>query len=174
VVYSCNQLPEETSAGVSEEGAAVGSRVRHDQAECPVARTVDVIGDRWSLLIVRDVFDGIHRFSDLQRNLGLARNILASRLRDLVEHGILETVPAADGSSYHGYALTERGRGLFTVIVALRQWGETHLFDDGEPRSVLLDAKRGLPLCPLRATDAKGRPIAPDDTYVQKVDHEPA
>jgi DNA-binding HxlR family transcriptional regulator len=148
-------------------------RVRHDHAECPVARAVDVIGDRWSLLIVRDVFDGIHRFSDLQRNLGLARNILSSRLRDLVAHGVLETVPAGDGSPYHEYVLSRRGRELFTVIVALRQWGENHLFADGEVHSVLLDSKRELPLRPLAATDAKGRTVGPADTFVRKVPQRP-
>ena len=69
-------------------------RVSHEGAECPVARAVDVVGDRWSLLLVRDAFDGITRFSDFQRSLGLARNILASRLKDLVGAGILEVVPA--------------------------------------------------------------------------------
>ena len=68
-------------------------RVSHEGAECPVARAVDVVGDRWSLLLVRDAFDGITRFSDFQRSLGLARNILASRLKDLVGAGILEVSP---------------------------------------------------------------------------------
>src|SRR5687767_10495452 len=99
-------------------------RLTHEGAECPVARAVDVIGDRWSLLIVRDAFDGISRFSEFQRNLGLAKNILSSRLRELVAHEILEVLPAADGSAYHEYALTQKGRDLFTILVSLRQWGE--------------------------------------------------
>ncbi|HZZ50861.1 MAG TPA: helix-turn-helix domain-containing protein [Pseudonocardia sp.] len=142
--------------------------VSHRQAECPVARTVDVIGDRWSLLIVRDVFDGIGRFRELQRNLGLAKNILATRLRELVAQGILETVPAGDGSAYQAYSLTRKGRDLFSVIVALRQWGETYLFDEGEPHSVLLDRESRLPL-KLRITDASDRPISSDDAFVRKV-----
>src|SRR5688500_16509323 len=91
-------------------------------APCPVARAVDVVGDRWSLLIVRDVFDGICRFGALQRSLGLARNILTDRLRVLVAQGVLETRPASDGTAYHEYVLTEKGADLFVILVALRQW----------------------------------------------------
>lgn len=143
--------------------------VSHERAECPVARTVDIIGDRWSLLIVRDAFDGITRFSDFQRNLGLARNILASRLRDMVSAGILEVLPEAGGSAYHEYALTERGRELFSLIVALRQWGEEHLFEEGEPHSVLLDTTYKRPLRRLEVTDATGRALAASEAFVRKV-----
>ncbi|WP_246090348.1 winged helix-turn-helix transcriptional regulator [Nonomuraea deserti] len=140
----------------------------HRHAECPVARTVDVIGDRWSLLIIRDAFDGIRRFSELQRNLGLAKNILASRLRELVAQGILTMGPATDGSAYHEYTLTAKGRELFAVIVALRTWGETHLFEGDEPRSALLDVKNELPVR-LQVTNAAGEPISSDDAFVRKV-----
>ncbi|BFL83415.1 hypothetical protein LFREDSHE_18650 [Shewanella baltica] len=96
-------------------------------AECPVARSLDVIGDGWSLLIIRDAFDGISRFSAFQKNLGIARSMLTARLLALVEQGVLETIPASDGTAYQEYVLTEMGRGLFPVIIALRQWGEDHL-----------------------------------------------
>lgn len=138
-------------------------------AECPVARTVDVVGDRWSLLIVRDVFDGIRRFSALQRSLGLARNILTDRLRNLVEQGILEIRPASDGTAYHEYALTEKGSDLFNILVALRQWGEQHLFAEGEPHSVLLGVESGLPIRRLELRDADGGPVTHRDAYVRKV-----
>lgn len=144
-------------------------RVTHERAECPVARATDIIGDRWSLLIVRDAFDGITRFSDFQRNLGLAKNILASRLRDLVGAGILEAVPASAGSAYHKYTLTEKGRELFSLIVAIRQWGEKYLFEDQEPHSVLLDTKHEHPVRPLEVVDAAGRTLTSSDTFVRKV-----
>jgi DNA-binding HxlR family transcriptional regulator len=147
----------------------VARRVSHERAECPVARAADILGDRWSLLIVRDAFDGIARFSDFQRNLGLAKNILSSRLRDLVAAGVLETVPAADGSSYHEYALTDRGRELFALIVALRQWGEAHLFEPGEPHSVLLDTRHERPLRRLEVRGADGKAVTPSDSFVRKV-----
>ncbi len=145
-------------------------RLTHEGAECPVARAVDIVGDRWSLLIIRDAFDGISRFSEFQRNLGLAKNILSSRLRELVAHGILEVLPAADGSAYHEYALTQKGRDLFAILVSLRQWGEGHLFDDAEPHSVLLDVKNKRPLRKLEVTDAAGRVIDSTKAFVRKVE----
>src|SRR5260370_13795232 len=101
-------------------------------AECPIARALDVIGDWWSLLIVRDVVLGKRRFGECQRSLGLAKNILCVRLQKLVAHGVLKVGPASDGSAYQEYALTEMGRGLYIVLVALRQWGESCLFEEGE------------------------------------------
>ena len=89
------------------------------EAECPVARTLDAIGDWWSLLIIRDAFDGISRFSQFQQNLGIAKGMLTTRLRDLVEAGVLGLAPASDGSAYQEYVLTEKGRRLFLVIVSL-------------------------------------------------------
>ena len=97
---------------------------------CPVARTLDLVGDRWSLLLVRDAFDGIRRFSDFQRNLGVARNILSDRLATLVAAGVLAVQPASDGTSYQEYVLTPKGERLFPLVVALRQWGEQQLFGD--------------------------------------------
>src|SRR3977135_4255905 len=99
-------------------------RTSLEKAECPVARSLDAIGDWWSLLIIRDAFLGIRRFSEFQKNLGCAKNILTVRLRALVEHGLLKTVPASDGSTYREYVLTPKGRGVFPVLVALRQWSE--------------------------------------------------
>src|SRR3989442_15631399 len=89
---------------------------------CPVARAVDVVGDWWSLLIVRDAFVGRRRFGEFEKSLGVAKNILTDRLRKLVGAGVLEAVPAADGSAYREYVLTEKGRGLLPVLVGLGQW----------------------------------------------------
>ncbi|MFI5695491.1 winged helix-turn-helix transcriptional regulator [Kribbella sp. NPDC051586] len=144
-------------------------RVTHEGAECPVARAVDVVGDRWSLLIVRDAFDGISRFGEFQRNLGLAKNILSSRLRELVAHGILEVLPAADGSAYHEYSLTKKGRDLFVILVSLRQWGEDYLFEAAEPHSVLLDTKHDKPVGKLTVTDDAGHVLDSSEAYVRKV-----
>ena len=135
---------------------------------CPVARSVDVVGDRWSLLIVRDAFDGVSRFGDFQRSLGMARNILSERLRRLVETDILETRPASDGTAYQEYVLTARGESLFPVVVALRQWGERHLFARSERHSILIDKSTGQPV-PLMAPQAgNGDTLAPDETIVRK------
>jgi DNA-binding HxlR family transcriptional regulator len=101
--------------------------------ECPVARTLEAIGDRWSLMIIRDAFDDIRRFSEFQKSLGVAKNILAARLKTLVEVGVFEVRPASDGSAYKEYVLTERGREIFPVVVSMRQWGERHLFGPRRP-----------------------------------------
>jgi DNA-binding HxlR family transcriptional regulator len=146
----------------------VASHDDFDSEECPVARSAGVIGDQWSLLIVRDVFDGIHRFSALQRNLGVAKNILSDRLRSLTTHGVLALQPASDGSAYHEYVLTERGLELFHVIVALRQWGEDHLFASGETHSELREKDTDRPVRRLQLLDSRGRPLEADGAYVHK------
>ncbi|WP_369213763.1 winged helix-turn-helix transcriptional regulator [Streptomyces flavofungini] len=146
------------------------TRTRFDDSECPVARSVDAIGDWWSLLIVRDAFDGSRRFGEFQRGLGVAKNILTARLRTLVAGGILASVPASDGSAYREYVLTPKGEALFPVIVALRQWGEGNFFAPDEPRSRLVDRRQGQGLRPLEVLAADGRPLAPGDTVVHKVD----
>ena len=99
-------------------------RTSFEKAECPIARSLDALGDWWSLLIIRDAFLGVRRFSEFQKSIGLAKNILTVRLRALVDQGILKTAPASDGSAYQEYVLTPKGRGVFPVLVALRQWSE--------------------------------------------------
>src|SRR5436309_707616 len=115
-------------------------------SNCPIARALDVIGDWWSLLIVRDAFFGKRRFGEFQTSLGLAKNILCARLRKLVAHEILAVVPASDGSAYQEYALTEKGRSLYLVLVALRQWGESCLFKERELDLLLVDRQSGQPV----------------------------
>ena len=135
---------------------------------CPSARSLDVIGDCWSLLIVRDAFDGLTRFGEFQKSLGIAKNILSDRLRTLVSRGILELVPAGDGAARREYRLTEMGRDLFPVMVALRQWGERHLFEADEPRSSLVERDTGLSVrLDIRTQD--GRAIGPGETVILKV-----
>jgi len=136
---------------------------------CPVARSVGVVGDRWSLLIVRDAFDGVRRFSDFQRSLGVARNILADRLRRLVNAGILETQPGSNGGAYQVYVLTAQGKSLFPVVVALRQWGERYLFEQDEPHSELVEKITGKPVRFMTPHTEDGHLLSPDDTEVRKL-----
>ena len=127
--------------------------------ECPVARSVEAVGDWWSLLIVRDAFIGKRRFGEFQTSLGVAKNILTVRLKKLVADGVLELVPASDGSAFKEYALTEKGRGLLPVIAALGQWGcarsEFKLVDRKKGKAVRLE---------FRSED--GRRLAPDDVQL--------
>lgn len=91
---------------------------------CSVARTLDVVGEWWTLLVVRDVLYGLHRFDDIQADLGIARNVLADRLRTLVGRGVLERRPYSQRPVRHEYHLTEKGRDLLGVIAALLAWGD--------------------------------------------------
>lgn len=142
-------------------------RVTQEDSLCGVARPMDAIGDGWSLLIVRDAFDGRRRFGEFQKSLGLSKNILAARLRHLVAHGIMEALPAADGSPYQEYVLTEKGRGLFPVLVALRQWGEAFFFERGEPHVRLVDRRTGRTLQRMVPLTQDGRALKPEDAEVR-------
>lgn len=135
---------------------------------CPVARALDVVGERWALLIVRDAFDGMRRFGEFQKSLGVARNILADRLQGLVEEGIFTVAPASDGTAYQEYVLTPKGLALFPVVVGLRQWGEAQLFDPGEAHSTLLERGSDAPLRALRVQADDGRVLQAGDTQVRK------
>lgn len=136
---------------------------------CPVARCIEAVGDRWSLLIVRDAFDGVRRFGDFQRSLGVARNILSDRLRRLVDAGVLELQAASDGTAYQEYVLTQMGLSLFPVVVALRQWGERYLFAENEPHSELIDKRSGQPVAFMRPVLQDGSALQPEDAIVRKV-----
>lgn len=142
-----------------------------NNAQCPVARALEVLGDRWALMILRDAFDGLRRFSEFQKNLGLAKNILASRLKLLVESGLLEMRPASDGSAYKEYVLTEKGRSVFPVVVGLRQWGERYLFAAGEAHSELVDGMNGQALETLQVRGQDGRILNADDCLRKVVRH---
>src|ERR1700686_3568677 len=132
-------------------------RTSLENDDCPGARSLDVLGDWWSLLIIRDALLGLRRFGEFQKNIGLAKNILTVRLRALVEHGILKTVPASDGSAYQEYVLTPKGRGVFPVLVALRQWSEEFSGEGGGFPTLLVDRDKARPgrQLELRAQDAR-------------------
>jgi len=142
-------------------------RTSLEEATCPIARSLDVIGDWWSLLIIRDAFLGIRRFSELQKNIGIARNILTVRLRALVDDGILEMAPASDGSAYQEYVLTPKGRGVFPVLVALRQWSEEFVFSPSECATQLVDRSSGQPVRKLELRAQGGRLLGYGNTEVK-------
>src|SRR6202790_511133 len=142
-------------------------RTSFEKAECPVARSLDAIGDWWSLLIIRDALMGISRFSEFQKSLGLARNILTVRLRALVDHGILKTAPASDGSAYQEYVLTPKGRGVFPVLIALRQWSEKFSTRPDGFATLLVDRSTGRPARKLELRAQDGRVLGDGDTEVR-------
>ena len=94
---------------------------------CSIARTLEIVGERWTLLIIRDVFLGLRRFDQLHESLGVARNVLTDRLNRLVEEGILERAQYHERPPRFEYRLTDKGRELNVALTALRQWGDQHL-----------------------------------------------
>jgi DNA-binding HxlR family transcriptional regulator len=144
-------------------------RVSLSHAACPVARSLDVIGDWWSLLIIRDALEGIRRFTAFQASLGIAKGMLATRLRTLVERGILETQAVSGGSAYREYVLTAKGQALHIVVAALRQWGEAELYGPTERHSLLVDAQDNVPVATLMLSAANGRPLGWTDTRVVRI-----
>jgi DNA-binding HxlR family transcriptional regulator len=134
---------------------------------CPIARSLEAIGDWWSLLIIREALFGVRRFGEFQSKLGMAKNILSARLRAMVDHGILESTPASDGSAYHEYVLTPKGHGLFPILVALRQWSEE--FDDRpeEITTILVDRAKGRPVKKLQLHAEDGRLLTQPETMLK-------
>lgn len=113
---------------------------------CSIARTLDIVGEWWTLLVIRDAFLGVRRFEDFQRRLGVARNILTARLQRLVEDGILERRRYQEHPERFEYVLTERGRDLFPVITALREWGDRWVAGEAGPPVVVSHAACGHPV----------------------------
>ena len=138
-----------------------GKRTSFGTDACAIARSLDAIGDSWSLLIVRDALGGKRRFGEFQKSLGLAKNILTVRLRKLVDVGILVVEPASDGSAYKEYVLTEKGERLHVAMVALWQWGEDFAFSPHETAPRLIDVNSRMPLPPLRVVGEDRRTLGP-------------
>jgi DNA-binding HxlR family transcriptional regulator len=100
---------------------------------CSVAKTLGIVGERWSLLILRDAFLGVRRFEDFQADLGIARNILSDRLAKLVEYGMLKRRQYSDRPLRHEYRLTNKSRDLFAVLLSLHHWGDSWAVEEDEP-----------------------------------------
>ena len=104
---------------------------------CSVGRAMEILGERWTMLIMREAFYGVRRFSDMQRNLGIARNILSTRLQTLVRAGILERRLYHEEPERFEYRLTQAGRDLYPAVIAIMKWGDEHLAGDTGPPVVL-------------------------------------
>ena len=108
--------------------------------DCSIAQSLDLVGEWWTLLVVRDVFFGLHRFDAIRDDLGISRNILTDRLNTLVDGGVLERRPIDGG--HHEYHLTEKGRDLYPVLIAIMQWGDKWAAPNGAPRGRTMPASR--------------------------------
>ena len=143
----------------------------YDNQVCSVARTLEVIGDRWTMLVIRDAFHGVRRFEKFQERLGVARNVLSARLTRLVDEGVLEKRLYQDRPPRFEYRLTPKGVDLFPVMVSLMKWGDRHAPNPGGPPVVVLHRGCGGEvderlLCdrcgePVTALNAEARQLAP-------------
>ena len=120
-------------------------RISSSTSGCSIQQTLDVIGDRWMLLIIRNLFRGARRFSELEEDLGIAKNLLTARLNKLVSAEIVERVPYQDRPVRHEYLLTQKGRDLSPSLVALMKWGDRWC-NDGSAPTVLVHSDCGTPL----------------------------
>jgi DNA-binding HxlR family transcriptional regulator len=134
----------------------------YDGQVCSIARSLELIGERWTLLIIRDAFLGVRRFDDFQRSLGVARNVLQGRLERLVESGILERVRYQERPERFEYRLTEMGIDLWPVVVSLLHWGDKHLAPDG-PAMLMEHRDCGGRVNDRRICDACGALLGPRD-----------
>jgi DNA-binding HxlR family transcriptional regulator len=137
-----------------------------EEEQCSVARTIAVIGDRWTLLVLRDCFLRVRRFEDFQARLGVTRHVLADRLRKLVRHGVLRRVPYQARPRRHEYILTQKGIDLYSIIMAIVHWGDVHMVDErGRPR--LHEHKScGKMFDPVMTCSECGKPLSPREVHV--------
>jgi DNA-binding HxlR family transcriptional regulator len=141
---------------------------------CSIGRAMEILGERWTFLILRESFYGVRRFSDMQRNLGIARNILSARLQNLVRAGILERRRYQAEPERYEYKLTDTGLALYPAIITIMRWGDDHLVADGPPvvlrhtcgaeaEAVLVCAHCHEPMDPRDVTPVPGPGAAHDD-----------
>ncbi len=128
---------------------------------CPVARAMAVLGERWVILILREAFAGATRFDQFERRLGIAPNILAARLKGLVEHGVLEKVPAE--GARHDYRLTEKGRDAYPLYLALKHWGDRWMAPPEGPLIELRERGTGREVAAPPLLRSDGQPLRPED-----------
>ena len=138
-------------------------RKRFDEMNCGIARALEALGDKWTLLIVRNAFFGMRRFADFESDLGIAKNVLTSRLQHLVDHEVLERVEVGRQGSRFEYRLTEKGEALLPVLTTLREWSEDWVFGRGNEPLIVRDRRSQRRVPRLRLRDADGRLLARRD-----------
>jgi DNA-binding HxlR family transcriptional regulator len=138
-------------------------RIDFARMRCPVARAMAILGERWTILLLREAFAGTTRFDAFERNLGIAPNILSARLAALVRHGLLDRVPEG---GRHAYRLTDRGRDAFPLYLAIRDWGARHLSGPEGPPTLMVDRATGAAVRAPEPRRADGTLLAPEHVRI--------
>jgi DNA-binding HxlR family transcriptional regulator len=131
-----------------------------DHFNCSLAQTLSVIGEHWTMLIIRDAFFGLRRFDEFHKSLGISRNVLSDRLKKLVGAGVLDK---SEGPGHPEYRLTEKGLALQPVMLAMTHWGDTYLPHPDGARLTFVDRRNGKPIKPVAIYAADGRRLKPRD-----------
>ena len=134
---------------------------------CSVARSVAVIGDRWTLMLLRDAFLGILRFDDFERRLGISRSIIADRLKHLVDEGVLRREAYQENPVRHEYRLTDKGMALHPVIMAIVHWGDVHYAGEAGPPLLHRHKACGCDFAPVQTCSACAAPVTARDVEVR-------
>lgn len=129
---------------------------------CSIARSLEIVGDSWTLLVVREAFFGASRFGEFEDTLGIAKNVLSDRLEKLVEHGVLTRTPEPGRGNPAAYRLTDKGRDLLPTLVALMQWGDRWVNRGREPVR-LIDRETGEEIAPIATASRDGRSLRAED-----------
>jgi DNA-binding HxlR family transcriptional regulator len=138
----------------------------YDNQHCSIARTLEAVGDRWTMLVIREAFLRTRRFEDFQSHLGIARNVLSDRLGRLVDDGILERRRYQDAPPRDEYRLTDKGLDLWPILMTLMAWGDRHAAEDGPPRVIVHRGCGGTLDAHLRC-DRCGQDLGPRDVEAQ-------
>ncbi|MDH3534190.1 MAG: helix-turn-helix transcriptional regulator [Gammaproteobacteria bacterium] len=131
-----------------------------------VGHVLDIIGEGWSILIIREAFLGTRRFEEFQGRLGIARNILTSRLKKLCANAILDRVPVKEGAKRHEYILTRKGKDMMPLLIALTQWGDKWVFGENNEPVIFRDRERGEPISQVQVCSSRGEALRPRDIKV--------
>jgi DNA-binding HxlR family transcriptional regulator len=137
----------------------MGRTADYTKERCSIAATLEVVGDPWTLLILRDAFSGVKRFEQWQERLGVARNVLAARLKSLVAHGVMEPRRYSERPPRQEYVLTAKGRDLSPVLLTLAEWGDQHVYGVGQGRALFTHKTCGHDFHPRLACEACGEVI---------------
>ena len=144
----------------------MGRTADYSRQSCSIAATLEVIGDPWTLLVIRDAFQGVSRFEQWQDRLGVARNVLASRLKTLVAHGVLEVRPYSERPPRNEYVLTTKGKDLSDVLLTLHGWGSKHLYGEADSGVTFTHKTCGSELSPRLACSCCGEIVKRSDVAV--------
>lgn len=142
-------------------------RTSFSDMSCSIARCLEQVGDWWTLLIVREAFFGTRRFGEFQSHLGIAPNVLSARLHGLVQHGILQAVAQSENGRVLDYRLTDKGRDLFPIVIAMLQWGDRHAPAPEGPPVQIVDRENGRAIAALQVRSDDGRVLQARDVRVR-------